>query len=95
MNPSGHSRDHIETEDPPASPAHFEVRLGHSRHTVLSRLVAIVAVAASAAAIGLLATEVSGPLPPPHRRRAPSPRPLPRSTPASRHSPPGRTQRSW
>jgi hypothetical protein len=75
--------DHIETQDPPASLAFFTVPLVRSRHKVLSRLVAIAAVAAIAAAIGLFATELNG-----HRATtSPTPTTQPASTPSPESTP--------
>jgi hypothetical protein len=75
--------DHIETQDPPASLALFTVPSVRPRHKVLSRLVAIAAVAALAAAIGLFATELSG-----HRATtSPTPTTQPASTPSAESTP--------
>ena len=75
--------DHIETQDPPASLAFFTVPSVRSRHQVLSRLVAIAAVAALAAAIGLFASELNG-----HRgTTSPTPTTQPASTPSPESTP--------
>ncbi len=75
--------NHIKTQDPPASLALFTVPSVRSRHQVLSRLVAIAAVAALAAAIGLFAIELNG------HRGSISPRPTtqPASTPSPKSTP--------
>jgi hypothetical protein len=70
--------DDIETQDPPASLALFTVPSVRPRRKVLSRLVAIAAVAALAAAIGLFATELNA-----HRATtSPTPTTQPASTPS-------------
>ena len=75
--------NHIKTQDPPASVALFTVPTARSRHQVVSRLVAIAAVAALAAAIGLFAIELNG------HRGTTSPRPTtqPASTPSPKSTP--------
>jgi hypothetical protein len=75
--------DHIETQDPPASLAPFMAPAVRSSHKVLNRLVAIAAVAALAAAIGLFATELNG-----HRATtSPTPTTQPASTPSPESTP--------
>ena len=75
--------DHIKTQDPPPSLGLITAPASRSRRKVLSRVVAIAAVAAIAAAIGLFATELSS------RRATPSPTPSiqPASTPSPKSTP--------
>ncbi len=74
--------EHIKTQDPPASLAPFTVTPVRSRSGVLSRLVALVAVAALAAAIGLFATELNG-----HHAGTSRPTAQPASTPTPKPTP--------
>ncbi len=74
--------DHIKTQDPPPSLGLITAPASRSRHKVLSRLVAIAAVAAIAAAIGLFAIELSG-----HRATSPTPTIQPASTPSPKSTP--------
>jgi hypothetical protein len=76
--------DHIKTEEPPASLALLKPPPVRSRHGVLSRVVAIAAVAALAAAIGLFASELNsrhGTSPTPTIQPASTPSPKPTPTP--------------
>jgi hypothetical protein len=75
--------DHIKTQDPPATLTLLKPPPVRSRHGTLSRAVAIVAVAALAAAIGLFASELNS------RRgtTAPTPTIQPASTPSPKPTP--------